>query len=145
MRTVEDGSGRRYLLEKRSDESSRVRDLETGEVTHLPNERLRAVEGTTPLDAAAESVPEGLRRLVTATPDEPALGLLIDLHHRGPLAARDMLAEYDLCESDLTGRLAEYTAAGLVTETEVGGEPGYAVTRAGAAAIDRLQSAAIDG
>ena len=37
MRTV-DHDGDRYLLVKRSDESSLVRDPETGEERHLPNE-----------------------------------------------------------------------------------------------------------
>lgn len=145
MRTVEDAAGNRYLLEKRSDEASRVRDLETGEIRHLPNAALRAVDGTTPLEAAAGTLPADLRRLVTATPDEAALGLLVDLHLRGPLAVRDMLADYDLCESDLNGRLAEFRAAGLVEETDVGGERGYALSDDGSAAIARLQSAGIDG
>lgn len=145
MRTVEDESGRRYLLEKRSSSASRVRDLETGEVDHLPNDRLTDLDGATPLDLAADTVPDPLRRLVTATPDAAALGLLVDLHRRGPLAVRSMLTDYDLCESDLHGRLSEFRAAGLVTETTVAGEAGYAATEAAAVAVTALQSAEIDG
>lgn len=145
MRTVEDESGRRYLLEKRSSSASRVRDLETGEVDHLPNGQLTEVDGATPLDLAADTVPDPVRRILTATPDAAALGLLVDLHHRGPLAVRSMLADYDLCESDVHGRLSELRAAGLVTETTVAGEPGYAVTETAAVAVEALQSAEIDG
>jgi hypothetical protein len=145
MRTVEDEAGRRYLLEKRSSEASRVRDVETGAVRHVPNERLSTVEGISPLEAAAESVESPIRTLITATPDAAALGLLLDLSRRGPLSVRRMLEEYDLCESDLHGRLSEYRAAGLVDETEVAGERGYNLTEAGVAAVEAVQSAGIDG
>lgn len=145
MRTVEDEAGRRYLLEKRSSEASRVRDVETGEVRHVPNDRLSMVEGISPLDAAAAAVESPIRTLITATPDGAALGLLLDLSRRGPLSVRRMLEEYDLCESDLHGRLSEYRAAGLVAETEVAGERGYDLTQAGVAAVEAVQSAGIDG
>ena len=36
-----------------------------------------------------------------------------------------MMREYDQCESDLHGRLAELRAAGLIEEATIGGERGY--------------------
>lgn len=145
MRTVEDDAGRRYLLEKRSSEASRVRDLETGEVRHVQNDRLSTVEGASPLETAAETVEAPIRRLITATPDAAALGLLLDLHRRGPVSVKRMLAEYDLCESDLHGRLTEYRAAGLVAETDVMDERGYGLTDEGGSAVEAIQSAGTDG
>jgi hypothetical protein len=127
MQTVRDDEGNRYLLVKRSAESSRVRDPETGEERHLPNEALSA-EGVSPLVAAASGVPESVRRVLTATHDDRSLGLLVELADRGPCAVVALLDAYDLCESDLHGLLGEFRAAGLVTETTVYGERGYDAT-----------------
>lgn len=128
MRSVRDESGTRYLLLKRSGESSRVRNPETGEEQYIENEQLEPVDGESPLTTAARAVPAGVRTVVTAVPDERALGLLVDLDGRGPTAVRTLLSEYDLCESDLHGLLAEFRAAGLVSETRVAGERGYETT-----------------
>lgn len=138
MRTVEDESGRRYLLLAESSDSSRVRDVETGEERFVENDRLTGVGGESPLATAAGAVPEPIRRVLVAAPDERALGLLVDLEARGPLPVRDMLESYDLCESDLHGRLAEFRAAGLIEEVEVVGERGYALTEAAREAVERL-------
>ena len=116
MRTVEDDDGDRYILLKESGESSLVRDPESGERRHVANEALQPVAGESPLVTAAGAVSEPIRALLTAVPDE-----------RGPLGARALL-EYDLCESDLHGLLAEFRAAGLVAEAEVAGERGYETT-----------------
>ncbi|MUV61811.1 hypothetical protein, partial [Halobacterium sp. CBA1126] len=91
MRTVRDDDGRRYLLLKQSSDSSLVRDPETGDERHLPNDALEPAEGDAPLDALAAAVPEPARRVVTACHDDWHLGLLVDLADRGPLAAREML------------------------------------------------------
>lgn len=125
MRTVEDGQGRRYVLLKRSGDSSRVRDPRTGEERYLPNEELSTVEGESPLETAARAVPEPTRRVLRAVHSDRALGLLVELDERGPTPVRDLMGSYDLCESDLHGLLAEFTAAGLVTETRVVGQRGY--------------------
>ena len=138
MRTVEDDAGDRYILLKESGESSLVRDPATGERTHRPNEALTPVEGESPLTTAAGTVPEQVRKLLLAVPDERALGLLLEVDTRGPVGVRALL-EYDLCESDLHGLLAEFRAAGLVTERQVGGERGYDTTEAAAATLDRLR------
>ncbi|MEM4781040.1 MAG: hypothetical protein QXG03_05715 [Halalkalicoccus sp.] len=45
MQTVEDAEGTRYLLLKRSGESSLVRDPDTGEERYLRNDTLSAVGG----------------------------------------------------------------------------------------------------
>lgn len=139
MRTVRDADGDRYLLLKESAESSRVRDPETGEERHLPNDDLEPLDGESPLATAADAVSDDARRLVTAVPDRRALGLLVELDDRGPLDVRVLLDSYDLCESDLHGLLGEFRAAGLVDEAEVAGRRGYRVTDAGHDALARLR------
>ncbi len=138
MRTVEDDAGDRYILLKESGDSSLVRDPESGERRHIANEALEPVAGESPLATAASAVPGPVRRLLTAVPDERALGLLLELEERGPLGVRALL-EYDLCESDLHGLLAEFRAAGLVTETEVAGERGYETTERASEGLARLR------
>ncbi|MEF8852539.1 MAG: hypothetical protein V5A28_08990 [Haloarculaceae archaeon] len=128
MRTVRDERGNRYLLIKRSGESSRVRDPETGEERHLPNDSLAVVDGESPLETASRVVPESVRTVVSATHDERALGLLLEVEERGPVGVRALLDAYDLCESDLHGLLAEFRAAGLVREVAVAGGRGYDTT-----------------
>lgn len=138
MRTVRDAEGQRYLLEKESADASLVRDPETGERRHLPNDELEVVEGESALVTAARAVPEPARRALTAVHDERALGLLVELDGRGPLGVRTLLADLDCCESDLHGMVAEFQAAGLVAETRVAGERGYETTGDGSAAVDAL-------
>jgi hypothetical protein len=128
MRTVRDEQGNRYLLLKQSSDSSRVRDPETGEERHLPNDSIEVVEGQSPLETASRVVPEAVRRVVTAAHDGRALGLLLEIDERGPVDVRVLLDAYDLCESDLHGLLAEFRAAGLISEVEVSGGRGYETT-----------------
>ena len=141
MRTVEGPSGRRYLLVKESASASRVRDPETGEERHVKNEDLTAVSGESPLETVARSVPSPVRRLLGAVHNDRALGLLVEIDQRGPLSVRHLLDAYDLCESDLHGLLAEFTAAGLIEEADVAGERGYATTDDASAALAAIQSA----
>lgn len=141
MRTVRDSEGRRYLLVKSSGESSRVRDPASGTERYLPNEDLEPVEGTSPLIAAATGVPDSVRRVLTAVHDERALGLLIEVVDRGPLSVVDLLAEYELCESDLHGLLAEFRAAGLLSEAEIAGQRGYEATETAREAVEHLREA----
>ncbi len=139
MRTVSDTEdGRRYVLLKQSGDASLVRDPETGERRHLPRERLEPVDEP-PLSTAAAAVPEPVRRLVTAVPDERALGLVVELDARGPLSVHALLEDTTLCESDLHGLLGELRAAGLVEGATVAGRRGYAATEDAAAALDRLR------
>lgn len=140
MHTVEDERGRRYVLEKRSAESSRVRDVLTGERRHLPNERLTDVEGVDPLEAAAEGVPQPIRRLVSAVHGDRGLGLLLTLAH-GPTSAAELLEATTLCESDMLGLVTSLRAADLVEETTVSGERGYALTADAREALATIQSA----
>jgi hypothetical protein len=137
VRTV-DHDGDRYLLVKRSDESSLVRDPETGEERYLPNEELSGT-GEPPLVVAARRVPEPTRRLLTAVPSERALGVLLELDERGPMAVRTVLASHDLCESDLHGLFGELRAAGLVAEADVDGRRGYRLTDSGREALDSVR------
>ena len=139
MRTVEDRDGDRYLLVKQSSESSLVRDPATGEERHLPNDALEPVTETSPLSTAATAVSEPLRRVVTATHDDRALGLLVALEARGPMDVRVLLDRYELCESDLHGLLAEFRAAGLVTEADVPGGRGYDTTALASEALATLR------
>lgn len=134
-RPVEDTEGNRYLLLKQSSESSLLRDVETGERCHLPNEEIDVLTETSTLDVVLSSVPETVRTLLTAVHDERALGLLLELDADGPLAVRTLIAAYDFCESDLHGLLAELQAAGLIEEATVAGERGYATTPDGTDAL----------
>lgn len=138
MQTVRDADGRRYLLIKRSSESSLVRDPATGEERHLPNDALDT-EGESPLSAAAGGLDPAVRRAVLACRDERALGLLVEFADRGPLSVRTLLDSYDLCESDLLGVLTEFRAAGLLAETTVAGERGYEPTEEAVAVVERFR------
>lgn len=138
MRTVRDDAGKRYILLKEAAESSLVRDPETGERRYLETDALSPVAGESPLTTAARAVPGDVRRLLTTVHDQRSLGLLVELHARGPLTVRELLGGTDLCESDLHGLLGEYRAAGLVDERDVGGERGYGVTESATSALDRL-------
>lgn len=137
MRTVE-YRGDPYLLLKRSGESSLVRDPETGDERYLPNDELTAT-GDSPLTVAARTVPSSNRRLLTAVHSEQILGLLVELADRGPLSVRELLGRYDLCESDLHGRVGELRAAGLVREADVAGERGYETTEMADDALSALR------
>jgi hypothetical protein len=139
MRTVEDDEGRRYLLRKRSAESSLVFDPETGEERYVENARLSDVGGESPLETAARTVPVPTRTLLSAVHDDRGLGLLLELDRRGPLPVRDLMTAYDLCESDLHGRIAEFRVAGLIEETSVNGERGYTTTDLGVRALASLR------
>lgn len=145
MRTVEDDAGNRYLLLKRSRDSSLVRDAVTGERRHLPTDELTIVAGTSPLETAAEAVPAVARRLVATVRDDRTLGLLVALEAADGLSARALLDAVDYCESDLNGLLAELRAAGLVETATVDGEDGYRLTEDAAAVVRRLQSATSPG
>lgn len=137
MRTVQTPDGTPYLLLKESSESSLVRDPRTGEEEFIPNTDLEPVDEA-PLVVAASTVPEPVRKLITATHSERTLGLLVDLHLHGPRAVRGMLEFHDLCESDLLGAITEFRAGGLVRETTVAGERGYELTEDGERAIEFL-------
>jgi hypothetical protein len=139
MRTARGPDGRRYVVLKESSESSRVRDVETGEERFVPNDDLDAAGGESPLDALARGIPEPARRVMGACHEDWQVGVLVDLADRGPLAAREMLGAYDTCESDLLGAVTEFRAAGLVKEATVGGERGYALTEDGAAGVAALR------
>jgi len=146
MRSVRDCTGKRYLLLEESGESSLVRDPETGERRHVPNERLEPVEES-PLETATGAVPGSVRRILTVVHDDRALGLLFEVEERGPVGVRELLSAYDLCESDLHGLLAEFRAAGLVRETEVGetagpGDRGYETTERASDGLVRLRATA---
>jgi hypothetical protein len=135
VRTV-DHDGDRYLLVKRSGESSRVRDPETGDEWYLPNDELMPLDDG-PLETAATAVPDAVRKLLRATHDDRGLGLLVELA-QGPLAVDTLLDRYDLCESDALGLVTEFRAAGLVAETTVAGQHGYELTDDGNRALAAL-------
>ena len=140
MRTVRDESGRHYLLLKASGESSLVRDPETGETTYLDNDRLSPADGESPLSTASRAVPDPVRTVLTACHDDRALGLLLELDDRGPLAVREIMGAYDMCESDVHGVLLEFQAADLIVETTVAGERGYKCTEEAETALTHLRT-----
>lgn len=138
-RPVRDGAGTRYLLVKQSDESSLVRNPETGERQYLPTEELEPVDSESAVETAVRAVPDDVVTLLTAVPDERALALVLDLDAEGPIAVRTLLSMFDFCESDLHGLLVELQAAGLITETTVIGERGYETTEAASAALEHIR------
>ncbi|WP_134670688.1 DUF7346 family protein [Halorussus marinus] len=140
MRTVRDESGDTYLLVKESGDACKLRDPETGAESHRPADELEPVDGESPLATASRAIPAPARRILTAVPDERALGLLVELGERGPLPVRHLLDAADLCESDLLGILTEFRAAGLVEERRVGGERGYATTDRGDEGLAALRN-----
>lgn len=140
MQTVRDADGGTYLLVKRSEESSRVRDPHTGAERYVDNAKLTVVDGTTALATAAEGVPASVRRVLRAVHDDRSLGLLVVLVDAGPLSVTRLLDETELCESDLHGRLAEFRAAGLIDETDVSGRRGYEPTPVATDGVELLRS-----
>lgn len=138
MRTVKDGSGRSYLLLKRSSEEWLVRDPDTGQETYRPATDFEFVEDRSPLAVTATAVPEPVRAVLTAVRTEQSLGLLVALDRHGPLSVRSMLDRFEFCESDLHGQLAEFRAAGLIEGGHVAGERGYATTALASEAIANL-------
>ncbi|MFC6752552.1 DUF7346 family protein [Halorubrum tibetense] len=142
MQTVRDADGDTYLLVKRSDDSSRVRDPETGDERYVANADLEVVDGESPLATAARGVPAPVRRVVRSVHDDRSLGLLVELVDAGPLSAVEVMA-YDMCESDVHGRLAEFRVAGLIEEADVAGRRGYAATPAAEDAVRLLRGGAV--
>lgn len=139
MRVVRDDEGHRYLLiEERTDEWL-VRDPATG-AEHTRQAAALTEVGTAPLTAAAAAIPAPVRQLILATATEPALGLVLELADRGPTPARTLIAAVDLCESDLLGVVGELRAAGIVTTTDVAGEPGYRLTDVGRRGVAALRT-----
>lgn len=142
MKSVQDDTGKRYLLLKRSEHASLVRDPRNGNECYVQNDRLEDVDES-PLETAARTVPGPVRTLLTTVSDEATLGLLIELAERGPLGVRAILDADAFCESDLHGRLTVLTTAGLLDETEVAGERGYRITDECRRALEAIN--AIDG
>lgn len=139
MRTVRHTNEKEYVLLKRSEGASLVRDVITGETLTLQNEELTIVEGASPLATLAQAVPESIRRVLVGVHSETALGLLVYLDDVGPTSIRQLIGTVDACESDLNGLFGELSAAGLLEETSVYGEPGYKVSDLGSEALAILQ------
>lgn len=140
MKTVRDDDGNRYLVLKQSGGASLVRDPSTGHECYVQNDRLNTVAGQRPLETAACGVSQPIRTILQSVHDDASLGLLIELADCGPMGVRQLLDRYDLCESDLAGRLAEFTAAGVLEETTVDGERGYHTTAECEQALEVLRS-----
>jgi hypothetical protein len=138
MRTVRSDSGKRYVLVKRSAESSRVRDPETGEERYVPTDRLEVLDDD-PLAVAARAIPADVRTVCRAARTDASLGLLLELDRRGPTSARALIEEVDRCESDLHGLISELLAAGAIARTDVAGERGYRLADGVDEALQRLR------
>ena len=139
MKTVRDDDGNRFLLLKRSDRASLVRDIETGEECYVQNDRLERVRGESALEIAARTIEDAIRSLITAVHTERDLGLVLEIVDHGPVAVPLLLDRYDLCETEAHGRLAEFQAAGLLEETEVDGYRGYRATERCMRAIELIR------
>ena len=142
METVRDRSGTRYLLVKRSAESSRVRDPRTGEERYVRNDDLEPSDESALL-AAGRATPTAVRQDpdLRGVGDERTLGLLREIARREPVGVLTLLDSYDLCESDLHGSLAELRAAGLIEPADLDGitladDRGYRTTERTRAAFD---------
>lgn len=114
MDTVRTDDGTRYLLLKRSSDSSLVRDLTTGDERYIENERLERISDNAPLETVAHTVPAAVRRVLSAVPNERALGLLLIIDRQGPIAVSEIVELSDLCESDINGLLSAFRAAELI-------------------------------
>jgi hypothetical protein len=144
MQTVRDAAGETYLLVKRSAESSRVRDPDTGEERYVDNDELSVVDGESPLATAASGVPAPVRRTLGAVRDDRSLGLLAVVVDEGPIAAIDLLDAADMCESDLHGTITEFRAAGLIEEVDVAGRRGYEAASVAVEAMGLLRGGSAD-
>jgi hypothetical protein len=144
MQTVRDATGETYLLVKRSAESSRVRDPDTGEERYVDNDELSVVDGESPLATAASGVPAPVRRTLGAVRDDRSLGLLAVVVDEGPIAAIDLLDAADMCESDLHGTITEFRAAGLIEEVDVTGRRGYEAASVAVEAMGLLRGGSAD-
>lgn len=140
MKTVEDDTGRRYVVTKEASESSRVLDVATGDERYVENDRLTTLDTRAPLETVAETLPPAARTLITAIHDDRSLGLLIYLDTQSPVSVRTILEQTTFCESDVHGRLGEFHAAGLVDETTVGGERAYTATDTTRDVLEALNS-----
>lgn len=136
METVEDGDGRRYVRLKRSSASSLVHDPERGTTTHVANTDLEPVGGEPPLETAAAAIPGPVRALITAVPNDRALGLLVVLEDQGGLDARTLLDRTACCESDLFATLRALATAELIKRA---GDESWELTERGAAALETLR------
>lgn len=137
-RPVRDEDGNRYVLLKRSAESSLVRDPRTGDSKHVPNDELELLSDESVLPTVLEAIPDDVVTVLTAVHDSRTLAVLLELDADGPIAVRTLLSEYEFCESDLHGLLAELRAAGLLREQSVAGERGYETTATASSALSKL-------
>lgn len=119
------------LVVGRDGDRVRLREPATGQTRLVPTGEFDPVD-VDPLVFVA--------RAIGGSPlgsDERTVGLLAELVDRGPTTARALLADYDACESDVQGMLAELRVAGLIEGTRVAGVPGYSVTEDGRATVER--------
>ncbi len=137
MRAVVDGAGDRFLLLTAADDVTLLRDVGTGDRHRRPTADLTPLAAS-PLATVTEPVPEPPPSPLDRAPSTRGLCLLLELHAAGPRSVRGLLAETALCESDLHGLVADLRAGGLVRETTVAGERGYALTDDAAAALADL-------
>ncbi|WP_138006921.1 DUF7346 family protein [Halalkalirubrum salinum] len=140
MRTVRDADGKTYLLRKESSESALLYDPKSGTELYRPRSELELVSDESALTTAALAIPAPVRRILSATHNDRSIGLLVTVVDRGPIAAVDLVAVSDLCESDLLGLLSEFRAAGLVDETHVAGTRGYEATPLAVDGVNTLRS-----
>jgi hypothetical protein len=96
----------------------------TGDEQHIDD------NSTSPLETVARTVPDSVRRILSVVSNESALGLLLVIDRRGPIAVSDIMDLSDLCESDINGLLSEFRAARLVEQEQLSivGIPGYETT-----------------
>jgi hypothetical protein len=96
----------------------------TGNEQHIDD------DSVSPLETVARTVPDSVRQILSVVSNEHALGLLLVIDRRGPIAVSDIMDLSDLCESDVNGLLSEFRAAGLIEQEQLSvvGVPGYRTT-----------------
>lgn len=144
MKIVRDDDGTSYVLLKHAAETCLVRDPRTGTESSIETDRLEPVSSESPLETVASAVPSATRTVIESVHDDRTLGLLYWIHDEGPIGVRRLLSETTFCESDLSGRLAALTMAGLLEDRDVDGERGYRTTDRATEALTALRSSTTD-
>lgn len=131
MELVEDASGDRYALVKRSTDACLVRDLTTGGTTYVPAGSVRTVTAT---DELAAAVPDAVAAELPTTTAVELVGLL---GTAGPQTVRAILDATTLCERDLFALTRMLIAADVLEPATLGDRRGYRLAPEIAASFNR--------
>ncbi len=131
MEIVEDESGDRYELVKRSADACLVRDLATGTTAYLPSDAVTTVAAT---DDLVDVVPSAI---AAELPTRSAVVLVGLLGVAGPLSVRSILDATTFCERDLFALARVLVAEDVLEPVDLGERRGYGLTSEIAASFNR--------